>query len=241
MKYKKSQMFLMAMISGMLLLTGCSSQADTESKNQEIEQVEQKSKETLEEEETVATEAGAEKEQEPEKKEDQTEESNQVEKKLDQKKEEESKKSKENKEEEKKSETKQENKSAATETKKTAENVKANESQKKTEVAPIVEEKPQEQKEPQKPAGKYKDGNFSGSAAGYNGNISVNVKIQGDKITAVTIAKHTEDEIYMMEAEAVIGKIIQAQSSSVDSISGATYSSEGIKKAVQSALEKAKN
>lgn len=104
-----------------------------------------------------------------------------------------------------------------------------------------AEEKPAAPAPVEKKASKYKDGTFAGSAEGYNGSVNVNVTIQSDKITSVTISGHSDDEAYMADAEAVIGKIIQAQSADVDSVSGATYSSDGIKNAVKSALEKAKN
>lgn len=94
---------------------------------------------------------------------------------------------------------------------------------------------------PAAPASKYKDGSYTGSGAGYNGDVTVSLTIQSDKITAVNVTSHADDDIYMEDAKAVISKILSAQSADVDSVSGATYSSEGIKNAVKAALQQAKN
>ena len=48
-----------------------------------------------------------------------------------------------------------------------------------------------------------------------------------------------EDSAYLSNAEAIIPKIIEAQSADVDTISGATFSSTGIRNAAQEAIEKA--
>ena len=48
-----------------------------------------------------------------------------------------------------------------------------------------------------------------------------------------------EDSAYLAMAEDIIPKIIEAQSVEVDTISGATFSSTGIKDATEQALEQA--
>ena len=48
-----------------------------------------------------------------------------------------------------------------------------------------------------------------------------------------------EDGAYLAMAEDIIPKIIEAQSAEVDTISGATFSSTGIKNAAEQALEQA--
>ena len=53
--------------------------------------------------------------------------------------------------------------------------------------------------------------------------------------------KRTEDGAYLSMAEDIIPTIIEAQSADVDTISGATFSSTGIKEAVTQALEEAAN
>ena len=50
-----------------------------------------------------------------------------------------------------------------------------------------------------------------------------------------------EDSAYLSQAEGVINSIISAQSTDVDTVSGATFSSTGIINAVNDALGKAEN
>ena len=50
-----------------------------------------------------------------------------------------------------------------------------------------------------------------------------------------------EDSAYLSQAESVIDSILSAQSTDVDTVSGATFSSTGILNAVDDALGKAEN
>ena len=89
-------------------------------------------------------------------------------------------------------------------------------------------------------AGSYKDGSYEGTATGFGGDITVKVTVDGGKITAVDIVSaEKEDGAYLTRAEDIIPKIIDAQTSEVDTISGATFSSTGIKNATAQALESA--
>ena len=80
---------------------------------------------------------------------------------------------------------------------------------------------------------KYKDGTYQGEAEGFGGPVAVEVKIEKGKIAGI------EDGAYLSMAKDIIPEIIEAQSADVDTISGATFSSTGIKNASQEALEKA--
>lgn len=89
---------------------------------------------------------------------------------------------------------------------------------------------------------KYKDGKFSGSAYGYDGNIYVTITIKDDKITNIEATSDESDPWYFESCvQNVTSQIIASQSTSVDATSGATYSSEGIMAAVEQALNSAKN
>lgn len=89
---------------------------------------------------------------------------------------------------------------------------------------------------------KYKDGTYTGEADGFGGMISVEVKIENQIITEVNIlSAEKEDGAYLSMAEDIIPKILESQSADVDTISGATFSSTGIKEASAQALEKAVN
>lgn len=86
----------------------------------------------------------------------------------------------------------------------------------------------------------YKDGTYTGEADGFGGTIQVEVKIEKNKIAEINvISAEKEDGAYLSMAKDMIPKIIDAQSADVDTISGATFSSTGIKNASEQALEKA--
>ncbi len=83
----------------------------------------------------------------------------------------------------------------------------------------------------------FTDGTFEGKAAGYNGNVYVSVRVEGGKITDIQITKHSEDEEYYMDAKTqVIADILEKQSTDVDTVSGATSTSDAIILAVKRAL-----
>ena len=88
--------------------------------------------------------------------------------------------------------------------------------------------------------GQYVDGTYDGEADGFGGTIAVEVTVEGGQITDLAITSADgEDSAYLSNAEAIIQKIIEAQSADVDTISGATFSSTGIRNAAQEAIEKA--
>ena len=88
----------------------------------------------------------------------------------------------------------------------------------------------------------YKNGTFEGSGTGYGGTITVQVTLEDDAITAVSVVSAPgEDSAYLSQGENVINSIISEQSTDVDTISGATFSSTGILEAVNDALSKAEN
>ena len=88
----------------------------------------------------------------------------------------------------------------------------------------------------------YKNGTFEGLGTGYGGTITVQVTLEDDTITAVSVVSAPgEDSAYLSQGENVINSVISEQSTDVDTISGATFSSTGILEAVNDALSKAEN
>ena len=88
--------------------------------------------------------------------------------------------------------------------------------------------------------GSYEDGIWKGEAQGFGGVIQVEVTVEGGSITDISIVSaEKEDGAYLSMAEDIIPTIIDAQSADVDTISGAPFSSTGIKNAVAQALEEA--
>ncbi len=87
----------------------------------------------------------------------------------------------------------------------------------------------------------YKDGTYYGSGTGFAGSGSVNVKVvvSGGKIASAEVTSTTDTASYMNRAKSVLSRIVSTQSTNVDTVSGATYSSAGIIEAVRNALRQA--
>lgn len=88
----------------------------------------------------------------------------------------------------------------------------------------------------------YKDGTYTGDGQGFGGNIQVQITIADDTLTDIqVVSAEKEDSTYLSQGKAVIDRILEAQSTDVDTVSGATFSSTGILMAVEDALGKAEN
>ena len=86
---------------------------------------------------------------------------------------------------------------------------------------------------------KYKDGVYYGTGVGFNGNLTVRVTIKDGKINNIEIVKTGDGDEYIAKAKGLINSIYKSQNTNVDTVSGATYSSNGIIEAVSNALQKA--
>lgn len=88
----------------------------------------------------------------------------------------------------------------------------------------------------------YKNGTYTGDGQGFGGNIQVQITIADDTLTDIqVVSAEKEDSAYLSQGKAVIDRILEAQSTDVDTVSGATFSSTGILMAVEDALGKAEN
>lgn len=82
-----------------------------------------------------------------------------------------------------------------------------------------------------------KDGTYKGSANGYGGKVTVNVTVSKKTMTAIDVVSVPgETDSFFQRAKGVIDEMLTAQSTDVDVVSGATYSSNGIIGAVKNAL-----
>ena len=82
------------------------------------------------------------------------------------------------------------------------------------------------------------DGIYTGSADAFRGDVEVQVTVEKQKVTDISILSYCDTEEYFFRAApAVIEQMKAEQSLNVDAISGATYSSNGIIQAVANALE----
>lgn len=71
-------------------------------------------------------------------------------------------------------------------------------------------------------------------------NIVLAVTVTDDKIAAIDVVSQNETPNYWKKAVVLIDRIIEANSTDVDGITGATKSSNAIKAAVNNALDSAK-
>jgi len=88
---------------------------------------------------------------------------------------------------------------------------------------------------------KYKDGTYEGSGNGFRRGITtVSVTVKSDKVTDIQVVSTGDDAPFFNRAcDSVISEILSKQSTNVDAVSGATFSSNGIMSAVADALSSA--
>ena len=118
-----------------------------------------------------------------------------------------------------------------------------------TELTPAVPETPTQNEteaaEPENPAQSVReavsglsDGEYTGSGSGLRGSTQVSVTVEGGKIANVTVTSYDDDREYFSRAQnGVISAILNSQSLDVDTVSGATFSSNSILEAVADALD----
>ncbi|WP_350342552.1 FMN-binding protein [Proteinivorax tanatarense] len=81
------------------------------------------------------------------------------------------------------------------------------------------------------------DGVYEGAGQGYAGEISVSIEVSGGELISVEVLEHTEtDGIADPALEQVPSSMVDEQELDVDTVSGATATSEGIIEAVKDAL-----
>lgn len=88
-------------------------------------------------------------------------------------------------------------------------------------------------------ASAYKDGTYYGTGKGFAGTMKVKVDIVGGKIASISIVSTKDGDSYVKSASSLLDTIVKKQSTNVDTVSGATFSSRGIIAAVRSALSQA--
>ena len=92
-----------------------------------------------------------------------------------------------------------------------------------------------------RPAEEYRDGVYTGSGEGYGGEITVQVTVSDGRLAAIDVlSADDETEQYFSRARVMLTNMLAAQSTEVDAVSGATYSSEGLREAVNAALAQAR-
>lgn len=86
----------------------------------------------------------------------------------------------------------------------------------------------------------YTDGSYEGVGTGHNGDIVLEVKVDGGEISEVDVLESKETEILSDAAfEKITAGAVDYQSVNLDTVTGATVSSHGILAALKDALEEA--
>lgn len=86
----------------------------------------------------------------------------------------------------------------------------------------------------------YKDGVYTSSATGKKGKVEVIVTIENGAISQIEIGENQETPRFMKKVSAQLpDEIIQAQSVNVDTVTGATATSNAVLRAVQDCLKEA--
>jgi len=84
------------------------------------------------------------------------------------------------------------------------------------------------------------DGTFTGSAKGFGGQVKMQVTIENGYIEDVTILDASkEDDAWLDMCVGLPAQIVEAQSTDIDVVSGATYTSSGSLNGTTEALKRA--
>jgi uncharacterized protein with FMN-binding domain len=81
------------------------------------------------------------------------------------------------------------------------------------------------------------DGVYTGSCHVFPVTAEVKVTVQGHRISSIELTKHISGR--GSKAEVIPGRVVEAQTLAVDAVSGATYSSTVILRAIENALNSA--
>ena len=84
----------------------------------------------------------------------------------------------------------------------------------------------------------YRDGTYTSSGTSRRGDVSVSVTIQSGRIAKVTISSVTT-QYPVSRIASLPAQVVSRQSGQVDNVSGATYSAQAFRLAVQAALAQA--
>jgi uncharacterized protein with FMN-binding domain len=84
----------------------------------------------------------------------------------------------------------------------------------------------------------YRDGTYTGTGTSRRGNVTVSVTVSGGRITNVALTR-VATEYPASAISSLPAQVVAKQSAQVDGMSGATYSAQAFRGAVQAALKQA--
>jgi uncharacterized protein with FMN-binding domain len=86
------------------------------------------------------------------------------------------------------------------------------------------------------PFGAVRDGRYQGSQRNFPVTAKVAVTVENGKITGIELLRHFHGPGH--GADEIVGRVMAKQSLQVDAVTGATYSSKVVLKAIESALKR---
>ena len=81
-----------------------------------------------------------------------------------------------------------------------------------------------------------RNGTYVGEGDRFPVHVKVEVRVRGGRIMEIRVLEHRQGR--GREAEKIVERVLREQSLDVDAVSGATYSSQAILKAIKDALKK---
>ena len=83
------------------------------------------------------------------------------------------------------------------------------------------------------------DGVYSATCFGYAGDITVEIKVENGEVVDITLPDYEDEDDYKHFSEDVIEKLKQGPLEDVDTVSGATFSTQAVIDAYNEALKQA--
>ena len=84
-----------------------------------------------------------------------------------------------------------------------------------------------------------KDGTYSATCFGYAGDITVEIKIENGEVTNITLPNYEDENDYKHFSEELIAQLRQNPLADIDTVSGATFSTQAVIDAYNEALKQA--
>ena len=91
------------------------------------------------------------------------------------------------------------------------------------------------------PGAGYKDGSYTGTGEGFNGQVTVTINVSGGNIVSAGYDGEDDEPEFSNAWNGIYNQIMGKQSADgIDTVTDATYSSNGLIQAFQSAISQAK-
>lgn len=96
------------------------------------------------------------------------------------------------------------------------------------------------QEDKQETSAKFSDGTYNGTGKGYHGDLELKVTFGDNKIQDLEVVSHNESSVIIDRAFPLLKeRILEAQSTNIDTVSGATFTSFAVRSALAEAAKEA--